>query len=411
MKKKSYKGTALDLVQTVHMDKHNPLIYCYMVLDSPIDTHRLKQAVRSTADIVPQILCRYNAEKHTWAPPEFDSHSLVKIVTTQEGQEALVWDLQTGPQLKINILRHRGKDRLQIGMSHILTDGAGFQQYLALLCIFYNEQEQQGTGVNSSCVFPLLAHAAVRRLPHLDKEVSKHKEKSETPFILPTEQGPGQLHTLKVTLSEAQLDAIHEQAKNWRVTLNDLFMASYASVLKSYITQSEIIIHCPADLRRFRNPFVRLTIANMTGNYLCRIPLSNLKGLKDITLAVNQEMKRQKMHYGCFHSILCLQLIHTVLPANLVRLIIKPMYSVEPVAYTNLGMIDGNIFFQGTTIKECYICGTYRHAPSFQVSISTYNNVCTLAANMRGTRKQRLAALQLLNEIKSVLLQSLQLTS
>lgn len=411
MKKKSYKGTALDLVQTVHMDKHNPLIYCYMVLDSPIDAHRLKQAVRSTAEIVPQILCRYNAEKHTWAPAEFDSHAIVKIVTAQEGQETLAWDLQTGPQLKINILRHRGGDRLQIGMSHILTDGAGFQQYLALLCTFYNKQEQQGAGANSTCVVPLLVHAAVRRLPQLYKYVSKHKGKSKTPFILSTEQGPGQLHTLKVTLSEAQLDAVHEQAKNWRVTLNDLFMASYACVLKSYITQSEIVLHCPADLRRFRKPFVKLTIANMTGNYLCRIPLSNVNGLQDITLAVYQEMKRQKMHYGCFHSILCLQLIHAVLPINLVRLIIKPLHSVEPVAYSNLGMIDANIFFQGTTIKECYICGTYRQAPSFQVSISTYKNVCTLAANMSGTRKQRHAALQLLNEIKSVLLQSLQLTS
>ncbi|SNT04394.1 Uncharacterized protein, contains a NRPS condensation (elongation) domain [Anaerovirgula multivorans] len=369
MKKKIHRGTALDLIQTAYMESHVPLVYCYMVLDKAVDVSRLKQAVRSTAEIVPQILCRYNGVKNTWLPAKYDSNSIVKIVSDKNCYEDLIWDLHTGPQLKINIYRQGAGDSLSIAMSHILTDGAGFQQYLALLCEFYNEQNSQAVSeVNSRSVIPLLFHTAIQRLPY----IIKHVDKGNIPEILPIEQGQTLLNSLKVTLSEEQLKMVQKKARNLHVTLNDVFMASFAYSLKSFTTQDEIILPCPADLRKFGTQNRKLTIANMTGKYLCRISLGKDERLKEMTLAVHQEMERQKSHYDCFHFILFLQILHAILPANLLSRITKSLYSVEPISYTNMGTIDEKIFFQEITIKECYLCGTYRQAPSFQVSISTY---------------------------------------
>lgn len=401
MKKKIHKGTALDLIQTAYIESHVPIVYCYMLLDTAIDINRLKQAIRSTTEIVPQILCRYDGMKNTWVPVKYDSNSIVKIVSEKNCYEDLIWDLRTGPQLKINIYHQGAGDSLQIGMSHILTDGAGFQQYLALLCKFYNEQNSQAIiEVNSRSVIPLLLHTAIQRLLH----INKHVDKGNIPVILPSEQEQTLLSSLKVTLSEEQLKIVQEKAKNLHVTLNDFFMASYAYVLKTFTSQSEIILPCPADLRKFHTQNGKLTIANMTGKYLCRISLAKDDGLKNITLAVHQEMERQKSNYGCFHFILFLQILHAILPANLLRHITRMLNSVEPTSYTNMGTIDEKIFFEGNTINECYLCGTYRQSPSFQVSISTYKNVCTLAVNMCGTKKQRITGMQLLNEMKSALL-------
>lgn len=114
-----------------------------MELDTTIDIMRLKQAISRTALVVPQILCGYNGTKNAWFPAEYDSNSVVKIIPAKNCYEELIWDLYTGPQLKITVCHQGTGDRLQIAMSHILADGAGFQQYLVLLCKCYNIQDSQ----------------------------------------------------------------------------------------------------------------------------------------------------------------------------------------------------------------------------------------------------------------------------
>lgn len=402
MKKKLYKGTALDLIQAAYMERHVPLIYCYMLLDTAIDINRLKQAVRNTAKIVPQILCRYDDRKNTWLPANFDSNSIVQVVSEQPCYEDLIWDLRIGPQLRIHIYRQKSGDLLQIGMSHILTDGAGFQQYLSLLCKFYNEQTSQAINqVNSRSLNPLLFQTALKRLMH---SIS-HIEKGNMAAVLPLDQAPSTLHSLKVTLSEEQLNSLREKAKSLQVTMNDLFMASYAYALKSFSLQRDIILPCPADLRKYHTQKGKLTIANMTGKYLCYISTSKADSLKEFTIAIHQEMERMKAHYTCFHFLALLHLLYMVLPVKLLRNITRAFYSIEQISYTNMGTLEEQqILLQDIAIKECYLCGTYRKAPSFQVSISTYKNVCTMSVNLWGRKNQRITGMRLLNEMKSVLL-------
>jgi NRPS condensation-like uncharacterized protein len=119
MRKKTYKGTALDLMQIVYMEKHAPIVYCYMTFDTRIEVERLKQAIKRTAEIVPQILCRYDDVKNRWYPARYDINSVVKILTEDDYCGNMIWDLRTGPQLKINIYHELDNDKLQIGMSHI----------------------------------------------------------------------------------------------------------------------------------------------------------------------------------------------------------------------------------------------------------------------------------------------------
>ncbi len=405
MKKKIYKGTALDLIQSAYMDSHVPIVYCYMLLDTVIDINRLKQAVRGTTEIVPQILCRYDDIKNTWVPIKYDSNSIVRIVAEMQCYEDLIWDLRTGPQLRINIYRQDSGDSLQIGMSHILTDGAGFQQYLSLLCKFYNEQTSHALNeLNSRSLNPLLFQTALKRIACS----RSHDEKGNTAVILPLDQAPAILHSLKVTLSEEQLNSLREKAKSLQVTLNDLFIAAYAYALKSFSLQSDIVLPCPADLRKFQTQKGKLTIANMTGKYLCHISPSKADSLKEIALTIHQEMERMKSHYACFHFIPLLYLLYKVLPVNLLRIITRAFYAIEQISYTNMGTLEEQqILLQDISLKECYLCGTYRKAPSFQVSISTYKNICTMAINLCGTKNQRIIGMQLLNEIKSALLDEL----
>lgn len=401
MRKKIYSGMALDLIQTIDMEKHVPIVYCYITFDTIIDVDRMKQAVKRTAEIVPQILCRYDDTKNRWYPARYDINSVVKIFSGINCRSNMIWDLRTGPQLKINICRRNDSDSLQICMSHILTDGAGFRQYLALLCGFYNEHGSQAPSkVNRRSIMPLLYHTGMQRI----WPSHNHFHKGNIPGLLPKTESDSQLpQSIKVTLSEEQLGMVKEKAKELHVTLNDIFMASYAYALKDFTLQDQIIIPCPTDLRKYDRRKNILTIANMTGKYLCQISLGY--GLKETVLAVHKEMERLKSHYDCFHLVLPLQILHVILPSRILRIITKSWYYVEPTSYTNMGAIDERkVFFQGVSIKECYLCGTYRQAPSFQISISIYKNACTLSANMLGSQNQKIAGMRLLEEMKASLL-------
>lgn len=400
--KKTYRGTALDLIQAVHMENHIPLVYCYMTLSARIDADRLKQAVRRTTEIVPQILCGYDEIKNGWVPTGHDMDSVVRVSSENDWCENFVWDLYSGPQLKINIHRENDNDSLHICMSHILTDGTGFKQYLALLCIFYNENDPRSIiNANRRSDIVLLHHAVVQRI----RRGHNRLHEGNAPMLLPARSGRQQFHSLQVKLSPEQMEMLGEEQKKLHVTWNDVFMAVFAYVLKGYTLQDEIVIPCPADLRKYGRQNDGLTIANMTGKFLCRIFLKKNMGLKEMVMSVHKEMERLKFHHDCFNQIPLLHVLYAILPNRALRFIVRTRYSVEPVSYTNMGIIDGHkVSFQGLAIKDCYLCGTYRTAPSFQVSISTYRNTCTLSANMFGSENQKVAGMQLLKQMKDSLL-------
>ncbi|MCL6459810.1 MAG: hypothetical protein K6T85_17590 [Gorillibacterium sp.] len=402
MKKKNYNGKALDLIQTIYMEQYTPIVYCYVTFSSFIDLARLKSAVSCTAVIVPQILCRYDYQKNRWCPAGHDVDSIIKVFSENDHCDNIIWNLQVGPQLKINIYHQSDSDSLQICMSHILADGAGLLQYLALLCRFYNKHDSVASEeVNHRSIVPLLYHTASQRIRRSHSPLHK----GDTPALLPKESTNQLPVSLKVTLSAIQMATIKKKANSLDVTLNDVFMAAYIHTLKDYILCEEIAIPCPADLRKYDRQNNKLTIANMTGKYLCRVPLVRENGIAKTALVIHKKMERLKDEYTCFKLMSLLQILHSILPKRIVRLIIKRCYSIEPTSYSNLGVIDEHkIFFQGAAITECCLCGAYRPAPSFQVSISTYGNVCTISANMLGSENQKNAGMLLLEKMKSSLL-------
>lgn len=64
---------------------------------------------------------------------------------------------------------------------------------------------------------------------------------------------------------------------------------------------------------------------------------------------------------------------------------IKRNYRMFPVSYTNMGRINHQkLIFEGCQIENCYMTGTYRLPPDFQLSISTFHNICTLNCTLIG---------------------------
>lgn len=395
---------ALDWLQGIYIEPYMPIVYAFITFQTTIDSGRLKQAVSRTAVLVPQILSGYDDRNNRWLPAGHDSDSLVQwLPVGEEGSSRMVWNLRAGPQLKVIVSPRQEGGRLSIGMSHILADGAGLLQYLALLCNCYNHPEQEvQPQLNERSICSLVCRHVLRNSGRITRRPPKQDGK---PWLPPAAGSPS-LHSLKVALSAPQLTAVRKTAKTMGVTLNDFFMAAYVHALKHKLTRSELVIPCPANLRRFDRARLhpKLTIANMTGKYLCRVPFEQGQTMADTAMLIHTLMDQLKADSACFAGIPLLQALYALLPKRLVRRIIQRLYSIEATSYSNIGEVDEQaICFQGTTITECYLGGAYRPAPSFQVTISIFKNICILSANMLGADNQKEAGLQVLERMKSAL--------
>lgn len=396
-----YKATALDLTQTTYMDDNMmSIIYCNIYLDEIIDINRLHDAVRLTAQTVPQILCVYNCEKHGFVTADFSTNEIINVFDGEFKDENSIWDLTSGPQIKINIYRDENKDLVQFCMSHILADGAGLLDYLYLLCNCYNNSQTTKAVNKRNLPVSLLLNAVLHRCNRF-----KSIPLDDPLFVVPLDDSSNRFPTsLKAALTEEQLKKLILTSKGLGVTLNDYFMAAYAHAVKCLFPDYKgyIDIPCTANLRAYNKHFGELSISNMTGKFYCPISLSEDFEINDVSLSFHDMMIERKESYACFKWIPTLASLHALLPSSFLRSKVKQGYSMKPIEYTNVGRIDEDkLIFIGLNITDCFISAPYRPAESFQVCISTYNNKCTFASNMLCTQKQKEASERILNQIIS----------
>lgn len=62
------------------------------------------------------------------------------------------------------------------------------------------------------------------------------------------------------------------------------------------------------------------------------------------------------------------------------------MYSIPKTSFTNIGIIEEDkLHFEGSTLTDCFICGSLKYAPFFQVAATTFRGELTLSTNLHGT--------------------------
>ena len=105
---------------------------------------------------------------------------------------------------------------------------------------------------------------------------------------------------------------------------------------------------------------------------------------------VQIEMALQKAHCRCLEGIPALNHAAQHFPPALVTQMIQAIYRLSPVSYTNLGVLDHEkLSFRGCGTQSCFLTGAYRQAPDFQLTVSTFQNICTLNCTLRGSPDDR----------------------
>ena len=357
------------------VEKHvPPYAYEYVWFDGRLDVEKLIGAVDTVAAIVPESLCRFDSRRMRFGEAGFTAQDVV-TECQQEPTCGRTWDIRGGPQVRIDVSHGPSGDSMIVGVSHVLADGAGLEQYVSLLADAYN-----GTLPNLSnnrSVVPIVAIA------HLGPATKDEKWDRHIPSMCLPLPSTGQEHFCPhVTVPASIMKPLYDLAKSRSVTLNDVFLTACGRIVASMLGVNIVPLQCPVNLR----PFIDagpLTVANMTGVYRVVMDMDPDDSFSATLEQVHRKIAVQREQGRHFFNIPSLEKATRRFPAGILRRSIERSYQVRPVEYTNLGVL-APIAFSGVNATSAFITGAYGRYPEFPLSISTFSGATTFATTLEG---------------------------
>lgn len=384
-------GQCIDILETAHMDRIYPIMYCHIMLDMSLDIGRLVKAVQKSSIYIPEILYAYDLEKGDFMDLGFTSDDVIIANGVQKGYK---WDLTKGTQLRIII----NKNSLTFAMSHILCDGNGFLQYLYILSDLYNSNDVAYNIKNNRNIQPDLKNIKVKSMT-LVQMIQKHMYRTK----LDISYAGNSHYCITEVLQKQEFVTVHQKAKSLGLTINDIFMAVYAEVISELNHIRTVVIPCPVNLRSFFAGKRKLTVGNMTGVYTLIIKVQDT--ITDTAKQIHSQMNLSRKKYQCFAGIDLLNAVQKIIPHKLTRKLCRIFYHIYAVSYSNIGIIDSKkLYFKDCNIKQCFITGAYRTASDFQLSISTFDDVCTLNCTLIGDKDSLKKGKEILKAVKTQIL-------
>lgn len=403
----------LNILHTIGFDQLYPVIRCQLTFSDPLDQDRLVTAINLTAKVVPELFCRYEMSDNSWQPVVKDGREVLKVLPADAQLDATP-DWEKEAQVRFELQPNGSGQRLTITMSHILTDGSGFKQYLYLLSKCYSQGATAIAGVvnvvNLDWLKDLLqTHPAAAKQGNVD-----HPAK---PLALPqltNETGEQPLPNvsgwrLTPDLTRSLINATHAQG----VTVNDVLLTTFGKAVQAFDRGGdELAIPCPTDMRQkiVEDPAV-LRIANHTARFNPAIHSPQDEAVSVSVQKMHVEMQRLKDHDQFLDSVRSLMAQYQTESIQKLQEIVEANYHVRAIAFTNFGIIDdARLQFVGSPVINCLMTGSFRYAPMFQVACSTFKGQLSLGFNMIGTTEEvqvgRVVVHDMISRMKEFMTQS-----
>lgn len=385
------KAQPFDTMLYLYSSVQMPLIRCRVGFSEKLEPDRLKQTINQLVLMYPILGCKFDINRRRWVKQSFHQEDYLSVLSVthngNEEEQALLYTLkiENDPPIKMFLVRHESSDTLCIVVSHILCDGMGFIKLLYLLADIYSNPLLQDEDVPVK-ILQRLSFRQVLQGISLREKVRIMKNKSiysakDTLHAIPL-TGSTDVPFLAVrSIDQDAFLALRSYAKQHNASMNDVILTAYIWALYTQFGWTDITLPCPVDLRRFSKNRGENDICNLTGNYFCHAEITKDTSFEDILRTISTQMKAQKTSYDCLKGPIQYHLFYHLLPFRLLRKIFFLVSPVPVTSYTNLGVIDRNrLCFSQAEVKDAYIVTATKQPPYFQVSVSTFDNKCTLTS-------------------------------
>ncbi|MBC2121282.1 condensation domain-containing protein [Listeria marthii] len=378
--------------------KNDHHLHTVLTFDNHLNIDVLKKAVMQSTQKLPLLLCHFKETKKGafWQESVFSAVDLVFLVETQtpetEVNRALVKKLSTenGPQICLTIVRTETADQLVIIMNHMLADGAGFKEYLYVLSELYsklleNPDCQANLSLGSRSLNQVFEQFSRKEIKSIFTEKTTQKAVHNPSF--PLKGDPKNPEIIWTKVSKTNFSQIIHYAKEHEATVNDVLFAAMVRTVQQTTQQNEMSIDCPVDLRKYLPNKTSRGITNLTANITCQIKATDdLISFESTLQAVKKSLNPQKNSLAPLRIYYLLEFIFKKKSYSIAKKASEKMYSIPKTSFTNIGIIDDEkLIFEGSTLTDCFICGSLKYAPFFQVAATTFRGELTLSTNLHGT--------------------------
>lgn len=378
--------------------KNDHHLHTVLTFDNHLNISTLKKAVILSTQKLPLLLCYFKETKKGafWQESVFSADDLVFLVKTttpeEEVNQALIKKLSTenGPQIRLTVIRTKTSDQLVIILNHMLADGAGFKQYLYLLSDLYSKLLEDPE-------YQVKLNSGSRGLKQVFDQFSRKqkqeiliKQKNQPPVQNPKVPLQGDANNPKIIwakTSTLQFASLISYAKKYNATVNDVFFTAMVLTINQATGQTAMSIDCPVDLRKYLPKNRTPGITNLTANITCQITATDsLTSFEETLQIVKKSLQPQKNSLAALRIYYLLEIIFQKKPYAIAKKASEKLYSIPKTSFTNIGIIDEDkLVFKNSYLQDCFICGSLKYAPFFQVAATTFRGELTLSTNLHGT--------------------------
>lgn len=418
-----------------------------------LDAGALGRAVRRSAELVPLLASRFAAHpfRPCWEPMDESRRARLFSVETMENgdaEEAALRFLTTctdeaaGPQAEVKLICAPGGDTLCVLMNHMVCDGAGFKEYLALLASLYTRyaapaeaaskagdasraeparlrdggrpQDERllrgGRGIGQ--VYRQFRGMAKLRAvfarggfpgPGGDRKPAGSRPVGSRPAGNRPASGPAHFpldgasaarrpFIERLRLGAARFARLREYGRARGATVNDVVLAAYARALCALLPREEaanLVVPNMVDLRRYLPGRRTGALCNLSSMFPC--PVGDTAGEDfDGTLGRVREMTaRSKAELPGLAGLPLLRGL-LLLPFCAARRIFLRFYKNPLTGMTNIGVLgEDALRFGDAAPREAWATGSIKHPPYFQLAFTTYRGEVTFTVCEYGTPGDR----------------------
>ena len=380
----------LNILHTIGLKELYPIIRCQIKLTGPFDIDRFRRAVTLSAKVVPELFCKYNLADNSWTPVVDDATTMVTVVDQLTPGLDSNPDWFRQPQLRV-FIEPGTTTTLVLTMSHILTDGSGFKQYLYLLSDCYNRGVAAVKDVHNTVELDWLKDLLkTHPAPQQKKDVDHPAHALGLPRLA-DESAQREAHVSGVRLSAVLTKQLIHATHDQHVTVNDVLMATFGKTIQAYDPEvADIAIACPTDMRQsIDHDQAQFRIANHTARYNPSIPAPLAEPIRESVQKMHAGMAALKDQDQFLDSVRSLMAQYQHESIDQLQQIVEANYHVRPIGYTNFGIIDDQrLRLDDTDITDVLMTGSFRFAPMYQIACSTFKGQLSLGFNMVGTDQE-----------------------
>jgi NRPS condensation-like uncharacterized protein len=377
-------------------------LHCVLRFERAPDAEILRKSVVASIAAIPILGARYvdGARPHWTSLDARDFARAFIVAATSTDFEAFLVsriDETVGPQVAVCL--YEAGCAVAIRMNHMVSDAAGFKQYLDFLSMTYSALASGSAFSPTLIAGDRSIRGVLRRFSWsvrlksllLQSGENNRAGKHRFPFSGDDEAQP---FIVTCKLGRPRVAALNAYCRATGATLNDAVLAAFYRCLFARLAPrpgEAVQIPIMVDMRRYLGGSGEFTsLTNLTSMVASELEHRPGERFESALARVKATIDAKKAAEIGLNGFVKLDLAFRILGERIVNRRLRSQFAQPYICMTNVGKLDPNrIAFGDRRPCDAYLCGSIKHKPYFQLAMSSYDGEITFSVNQYGVGDDR----------------------